>query len=117
MYDGIGALGIAIRIRDQTGIVCSPPVSGSGYPMFVSKNGVFRNRKWPGTTITPAKKQDTRTYRPMCFLSPNKSSGKTAAMAGKKKHGGWTEVKGELFIPDENKTTTRGRWRDQKKKS
>src|SRR2546427_10987495 len=99
MYDGIGALGIAIRIRDQTGIVCSPPVSGSGYPMFVSKNGVFRNRKWPGTTITPAKKQDTRTYRPMCFLSPKKSRVKFAAMAGDKYHAGEPCVEGEVVIP------------------
>src|SRR2546430_16042787 len=100
MYDGIGALGIVIRIRDQTGIVWIPPVNGSGYPTFVSKNGVFRNRKWPGTTKTPAKKADTRAYRPMCFLRPNRSNPKSAAMAGEKNDGSRNEFNGEFIIPE-----------------
>src|SRR2546427_10535513 len=96
MYAGIGALGMTIRIRDQTGIVCAGARVLSGYGMVAgdSRNGTFRNRKWPGTTRTPARKHEIRPYNPLSWRRPNRTRVKSEAMAGRKYHGRWTQLKG-----------------------
>src|SRR5947199_9407785 len=98
MYDGIGAFGMTIRMRYHTGSTWDTPPNGSGYTTFCNKNGTFRNRKWPVTTRTPARKQEISKYRPMSLRRRHRISDKSVAIAGGRYEGVCTDDDGEIVI-------------------